>query len=76
MRIYTFYIHELIEVIIVNKDKNLVFAPLQVVAPSFPSLDNSPKLLIMGLIMSFDKDYFLRKKYYKVPLTNFGLGEN
>ena len=36
-----FSIYELTEVVIVSKDKDLVFAALQVVTPSLKSLNNS-----------------------------------
>ena len=39
-RAQAFYIYELMEVIIVNKDKNLVFAAFQVEALSLESLNN------------------------------------
>lgn len=37
----TFCIHELGEVIMVNKVKNLIFVGFQVITPSFESLNNS-----------------------------------
>lgn len=36
----TFCIHKLVEVIIVSKDKDLVFVAFQIVAPSFESLND------------------------------------
>ncbi len=39
-RAQTFYIHESTEVIMVNKDKNLIFATFQIVTPSLKSLNN------------------------------------
>lgn len=36
----TFCIYELVKVIIVSKDKDLVFAAIQIVAPSFESLND------------------------------------
>ncbi len=74
-RAYVFHIHELIEVVIVNKDKDLIFIILQVVAPSLKSLNNGWKFLIMSLILHLYKKYFLRKKGYWVPLANLGLKE-
>ncbi len=40
-RAQAFCIHELTEVIIVSKDKDLVFAAFQVVAPSLKGFNNS-----------------------------------
>ena len=40
VRAQAFCIHELTKIIIVSKDKDLVFAAFQVVAPSFESLNN------------------------------------
>ncbi len=40
-RAQTFYIHKLTEVIMVSKDKNFVFAFVQVVAPSLKGFNNS-----------------------------------
>lgn len=45
-----FCIHELSEIIMVNKDEDLVFPTLQVVMSSFKAFDNSRKLLIMGFL--------------------------
>ena len=68
---YVFDIYELTEVVVVHKDKKLIFVTLQIVAPSFKSFNNSQKLLVMSLIINLGKDLFLKKKSYKVLLTNF-----
>lgn len=39
-RTETFCIYKLIEVIMVSKDKNLIFAAFQVVTPSFENLND------------------------------------
>ncbi len=64
VRVQVFYIHELTEVIIVDKDKDLVFAAFQVVTPSLQGFNNSEKLLIVGFVLSLSKDHFLREKGY------------
>ncbi len=41
IRAQAFCIHELIKVVMISKEKNLVFAALQVVVPSLEGLNNS-----------------------------------
>lgn len=60
----------------INKDKNLVFAFLQVVVPSFKNYNISQKLLIVGFVQSFHRDYLLRNKDYSLLLTNFKFRRN
>lgn len=67
------YIYELTEVILVCNNKNLVFATLQVVMPSFKSFKDSQEFLVISFIAGFGKDYLQRKKNYRISLTNFGL---
>lgn len=55
------------------ENKNLIFIALQIVASSLRDFNNSQKLLIVSLILSLGRDYFLRKKGYRVSLANFGL---
>lgn len=52
------------EVIMVNKDKNFVFAAFKVMTPSLKDFNNNQKLLILSLIPSLYKDHLLRKKDY------------
>ena len=46
----------------VRKDEDLVFAALQIVAPSLKGLNNGQELLIVGLLAGLSKDHLLRKK--------------
>ena len=48
----------------VRKDDELVFAALQIVAPSFKGLNDGQELLIVGLVAGLSKDHFLREKSY------------
>ncbi len=76
-KVQVFRIHESTEVIIiVSKDKNLVFAAFQVVVPSLKGFNNSQELLIVSLVSSFSEDHLLKKNGYWMPLTNFGLRRN
>lgn len=68
-----FYIYELTGVVIVSKNKNLIFAAFQVVMPSLISFNNSKRHLIIYFASSIYKNHFLRKKNYQVLLTNFRL---
>ena len=56
--------YELTKVIIVGKNKNLIFAASQIVIPGFKSFNNSQKLLFMSFVASLSGNYFLRKKTY------------
>ncbi len=60
----TFCIHKLTEVIMVNKDEDLIFSALQVVVPSLKGFNNSLELLIMGFVPSLSEDHLLREKCY------------
>ena len=57
----------------VCKDKNLMLVTFQIVMPCLESLNNSQKLIIVGLIPSLYRNYFLKKERYKVPLAQIGL---
>ncbi len=72
-RAQAFCIHESMEVIMVSKDKDLVFAAFQVVAPSLKGFNDSQELLIVSLVSSLSEDHLLREKGYWVSLANFGL---
>ncbi len=61
-RAQAFCIHKSTEVIIISKDKDLIFAALQLVAPSLKGFNNSQELLIVGFVPSLSEDYFLREK--------------
>ena len=64
MRVQVFCIHELIEVIMVNKNENLIFAAFQVVALSLKSFNDSFERLVVNLILSLSGNHFLREKSY------------
>lgn len=57
------------EIIIVSKNKDLIFATFKVSVPYLKSLNNDWEFLIIGLVLSLDEDYFLREKSYWIPLT-------
>ena len=61
-RAQVLHIYKLTEVIIVNKEENLILAVFQLVIPSLKDFNNSRELLIVNLVASFDGDYFLKKK--------------
>lgn len=71
LRAKTFGIHKLTEVIVVNKDKNLIFVAFQVVMQSLKDFNNSQKFLIVNLVKSFIRNHLLWQKSYKVSLANF-----
>ena len=66
------YIYKTTEVIVVRKDKNLIFAAFQVMAPSLKCLNNGKKLAVLGLVSSFCRNHFFRKECYWVPLAQIG----
>ena len=57
-------IHETTEVIMVRKDKNLMFTTFQVVAPSLECPNNGLKLAVVGLVSSLCRNHFPRKERY------------
>ena len=74
-RAQAFCIHESTKVIVVSRDKDLVFAVFEVVATSFKSFNNSQELLIVSLIPSLSVDKLLREKGSWMLLANFRLRE-
>ena len=62
MKAQVLYIHESTEVVMVRKDKDLIFAAFQVVAPSFKSFNNGQELLIVGLVAGLSGDHLSREK--------------
>lgn len=59
LKVETLNIIKFLEIFIINEDVKFMFAALQVSGPSLKDFNNSQKLLIMDLITSFSKDYFL-----------------
>ena len=68
-------IHETTEVIVVRKDKNLMFATFQVVTPRLEGFDDSQKLTVVGLVSCFRWNHFPRKEGYWMPLAQIGLSD-
>lgn len=66
-----FYIHKLTDIVIVNKNNNFIFTTLQVLALSLKNFNNSQKPLVANFVTDFGKDYFFKKKDYKILLINF-----
>lgn len=58
------YIYKLIEVVIIGENKNLIFIAFQIVVSSLKDFNDSQEFLIISLIPSLNKDYFMRKKSY------------
>ena len=70
-RAQAFRIHKLMKVIMVNEDKDLVFAVFQVVAPSLKGFNDSQELLIIGLVLRLSGNHFSKEKGYWMLLANF-----
>ena len=64
-------IYKLTMIIIINKDKDLIFIAFQVVALSFKGFKNIQKFFIINVIPNLCNDYFLKEKVYCISLTNF-----
>lgn len=75
-RAEVFDIHKLTKVIVVGKNKNLIFITFQVVVPSLKDFNDGQKYLIIDLIMTLSKNHLLWEKSYRVLLANFGLKKN
>ncbi len=58
----SFCIYELAEIIMVDQQKNLVFTAFQVMAPSFESLKNGEKFLMLRLVARLYRNDLFRKK--------------
>ncbi len=61
-RAQAFRIYESTEVIIISKDEDLLFAAVQVMAPSLKGFNNSQELLIVSLVSNLSGDHLSRKK--------------
>lgn len=57
-------IYQPLEVVLIDENKDLIFAALYVAMLSVKGINNSKKLLIMSLVISFGKYHFSRKKSY------------
>lgn len=68
-RTHIICIHELLEIIMISRDKNLIFTSFQVVAPSFKSPNDIQKLLLIGFVMYLSRNHPSREKGYEVPLA-------
>ena len=49
----TLCIHKTMEVVMICKDKNLIFEGFHVVAPSFEYFNDDEKLIVMGFVLCF-----------------------
>lgn len=67
----TFYIYQLIKVVIVYKNENLVFTVYQVILPGFKSFNNCQKLNIKSFISNFDKKFFSKKLIFEYHLSKY-----
>lgn len=47
-------IHKLAKIVVICKSKDLMLATFQIMAPSFESFNDYQKLVVIGLILSFD----------------------
>ena len=65
------YIHELTEVVVVRKGKDLVFVAFQIGTPSLKGLNNGQELMIVGFVAGFSKDHFSKEKSYQMLFTSF-----
>ena len=65
-RVQTLCIYELTEVIMISKNKSFVFAAFSIVAPSFENFNNSQKLTIISVLLSFSQKNFSQKIGYQI----------
>ena len=70
-----FCIHKTTEIIIIYKYENLMLATFQIVTPPFEGLDNSQKLIVVGLIPSLCKNHLPKKEDYWLPQAQIGLSD-
>lgn len=60
----TLCIHKIIEILIISKNQDLVFAAFQVVAPCLEGFNNNKDLTIMRFIPNFNRYYLSKEKGY------------
>ena len=56
----------------IYKNKHFMLATFQIMTPYFESFDNSSKLIVVDLVLSFYRNHFSQKKFYQVLLTKIG----
>ena len=62
-------IHELSKVIVVSKNKDLVFATFWIMLPCFEGVNNGQKLTVVSFVLKFGKNYFMQKVGHQKPLA-------
>ena len=60
----TLCIYKTTEVIMVRKDKNLMFAAFEIVTPRHESFNDTQKLTVVGLVLYFRYNHFFQKEGY------------
>lgn len=70
-RTETFCIYKLAEIIIVSKNKDLIFVAFKIVASSLKDLKNSQNFLIAGFVSCLNQNHLLQEISYGVALTRF-----
>ena len=53
--------YKVTKIVIICKNKDLVFATFKIVLPYFKIPKNSQKLAVIGLVLSFSKNLFSKK---------------
>lgn len=59
-----FSIYKLMEIVIANREKHLIFGVFQVIITSLKSFNNKQELLIIGLVPNLYRNHFFKKKNY------------
>ena len=68
-RTQALYIHETTKVVMIGKNKDLVFATFEIMLPCFKSLNNGQKLTVVSFVLSFGKNHFRREVGYQMQLV-------
>lgn len=65
-------ISELVEIVIVNEDKDLKFIAFQVVTLSLKGFNNGQEFIVVSFVLSLYRDYLPKQKGYGILLPRIG----
>lgn len=72
----TLSIHKLLKVVVIIKNKDLIFIAFQVVVLCLKSFKDSQQLLIIFFVPYLYRNHFSKEKNYHILLNNFGHKRN
>ena len=66
-------IYKTAKIVVVYKDEKLIFIIFLVVLPGLENLDNSQKLVVVGLVLCLYRNHLFQKECYWISLAQISL---